>query len=176
MVTRKQNALSPPHDAISNGIKLVSRIARTKTGPRRVGTISNEDGAILWHYGPHPTRESWSAGNPLRKPDLIFLEDERTEILRIRRISLFPSVFIMVEKNETIGSIRMKSVFRNKYQIQVGGDHLMFHQPPQGLCVREISRRSGCLGCHRPGMAMAHPAQAGPAPTTMGGDISFYSQ
>ena len=127
MALKHQN-FPPPPDAVANGTKLVSRIA--KGAPTRVGTVSDENGKIRWHYAPHRTCESWSSGNPLRKPDFVLFEDGRIEALRIRRISLFPSLFNVLERGKIIGTVLLSSILRNKYTIKIQGmNSWTFHMP-----------------------------------------------
>lgn len=130
MPPEQRKIFPPPADAIASGAKLVSRISLAPVGPKRVGTISDENGHIRWRYGPHPTHDSWGVGNPLSKPDFVLFEDDQTEAFRIRRISFFPSAFCIMEKGKFIGRIRLASILRNKYEIQIDGlNPWTFHMP-----------------------------------------------
>ena len=127
MPQNRPNAFPPPHAIIVNGIKLVSRIyARTA---KRVGAVSDENGVVRWRYGPHRTRDSWTPGNPLRKPDFVFSERDEKDALTIRRISLFPSIFHLLEADNLVGTLRMSSILRNRYSIELDGVKWTFNMP-----------------------------------------------
>ena len=104
MPQKRPNAFPPPAAIIANGIKLVSRIDAGKA--KRFGAVSDENGVIRWRYGPRRTRDSWTPGNPLRKPDFIFFERDEKDALTIRRISLFPSIFNLLEADNLMGTLR----------------------------------------------------------------------
>ena len=128
MMAPKPKNFPPPPDAILTGTRLVSRIAFGI--PKRVGTISDGDGRIRWHYGPHSTRESWGSGNPLRKPDFVLFEEGQTEAVRVRRISFLPSVFTVIEQKKIIGTVKLVSLLRNKYFIEINEvNSWTFHMP-----------------------------------------------
>jgi hypothetical protein len=127
MLQKRPNVFPPPPDIIAKGIKLVSRIAAGTA--RRVGAVSDQHGFIRWRYGPHRTRHSWTLGNPLRKPDFVFFERDERDALKIRRVSLFPSVFNLLEEGNLIGTVRMSSVLRNRYSIELDGVKWTFHMP-----------------------------------------------
>jgi hypothetical protein len=128
MFQKRPNVFPPPPDIIASGIKLVSRIAAGTA--RRVGAVSDENGFIRWRYGPHRARDSWTPGNPLRKPDFVFFERDERDALKIRRVSMFPSVFNLLEEGKLIGNVRMSSVLRNRYSIELDGSKSWtFHMP-----------------------------------------------
>jgi hypothetical protein len=128
MFQKRPNVFPPPPDIIANGIKLVSRIASGTE--RRVGAVSDENGSIRWRYRPHQGRDSWTIGNPLRKPDFVFFERDERDALKIRRVSLFPSVFNLLEEGNVIGKVRMSSFLRNRYSIELDGSKSWtFHMP-----------------------------------------------
>jgi hypothetical protein len=93
------------------------------------GAVSDQHGFICWRYGLHRTRHSWTLGNPLRKPDFVFFERDERDALKIRRVSLFPSVFNLLEEGNLIGTVRMSSVLRNRYSIELDGVKWTFHMP-----------------------------------------------
>jgi hypothetical protein len=118
----------PSPDAAANGTKLVSRI--TSGGSKRVGTISDETGKVRWYYGPDRTSRPLTAGNPLRKPDFVLLDEGGLEALRVRRISFLPSAFSVVRDGESIGIARVGSLLKNKYDVEIGGtDAWTFYMP-----------------------------------------------
>ena len=155
MLQKRPNVFPPPPDIIAKGIKLVSRIAAGTA--RRVGAVSDQNGFIRWRYGPHRTRDSWTLENPLRKPDFVFFEPDERDALKIRRVSLFPSVFNLLEEGNLIGTVRMSSVLRNRYSIELDGVKWTFHMP---LYTIYFSDRS--LGRNGPQReSMEHPSRAG---------------
>jgi hypothetical protein len=115
----QSRAVVPDDDCIANGTKLICQIHR---GPvRRNGEVKDEQGSLRWSYATRANPSGGVLGNPLNKPDFVFAElDEKDETI-IRRVSLIPSTFDIVESGAVIGTIRMRSIFRNEYSISIEG-------------------------------------------------------
>lgn len=65
----------------------------------------------------------------------IYNTPEGDEVLRIRRSAWFPSTFDMHRNGETLGKIRLQSLFRNRYHIQFQhGPAWAFYMPLFTVC------------------------------------------
>jgi hypothetical protein len=118
----------PNDDETKRGGKYVFQIdLRRNDYP---GLIRNEYGVILWAYQTRPRRHIWSLLNVFGKPEFILLDPEGSDVLRIRRISRFPTCFEMTEKDQSVAKIVRRSVLRNKYSLEVkNGQGWTFRMP-----------------------------------------------
>jgi len=160
MFQKRPYVFPPPPDVIASGIKLVSRIASGTKG--RVGAVSDENGSIRWRYRPHQG-DSWTTGNPLRKPDFVFFERDERDALKMCRVLLFPSVFNLLEEGNTIGKVRMSSVLRKQVRYRtrrlevVDIPHAALHD----LLLWRVDNRDRSLGRNRTQReSMEHPSRA----------------
>src|SRR5487761_1092453 len=83
-----------------------------------------------WHFTTRPRRSPWSILNLRRKPELLMLDREEREVLRIRRRRRIPPCFDLIEKGQHVGTIRLRSVLRNRYTLTMnGGPTWTFRMP-----------------------------------------------
>jgi len=83
------------------------------------GAVLDEQGAIRWRYGTRKKPSGRRLGNPFNKPDFVIADpDGRGEVV-ICRTSFIPPVFNIMEAGRIIGRVKMCSVFRNKYAIDI---------------------------------------------------------
>jgi hypothetical protein len=113
--------LVPDKECLAHGAKYVCQIERGGNG--RNGVVRDDQGTIRWRYG---TRENWPPGrwveNPFHKLDFVIsAEGEPKDELVIRRISFLPSAFKIIEGGNTVGTIRMRSLLRIRYAIEIQG-------------------------------------------------------
>ena len=122
--------VTPDKECLAQGAKYICQIERGDKG--RNGVVRDEQGVIRWRYG---TRENWPPGrwveNPFSKLDFVIsAEGEPKDELVIRRISLVPSIFKIMEAGNTVGRIRMCSFLRIQYAIEIqGAESLTFRLP-----------------------------------------------
>ena len=73
----------------------------------------------LWRFETRPKR---ALSNFLRKPTHFILSDtQQREIFQISREGGFPARFNIVEKDQVIGKIMLRTILRNKYSIEFDG-------------------------------------------------------
>ena len=73
---------------------------------------------------------SYLASNLFRKPDFVLLDHEEREVLRICRTTRFPPRFSMIQNGEVVGTIKLRSIFLNKYAINLkAGPKWTFRMP-----------------------------------------------
>lgn len=107
----------PNEDCLANGHKFFSQIDRGTDG--HSGAVLDEQGAIRWRYGTRKKPSGRRLGNPFNKPDFVIADpDGRGEVV-ICRTSFIPPVFNIMEAGRIIGRVKMCSVFRNKYAIDI---------------------------------------------------------
>jgi hypothetical protein len=81
------------------------------------GVILAKPGIVRWHYTTEPKTSPYSPANLLGKPHFVVSGPEGLEVLRIRRSSRFPPKFELVDQGKVVGSIALRNILRNKYQI-----------------------------------------------------------
>ena len=59
--------------------------------------------------------------NPFRKPDFVMTDAEGREEFLVRRRSFIPARFRILEHGRVIGEVRMLTVFRIRYSIEIDG-------------------------------------------------------
>jgi hypothetical protein len=92
--------------------------------------VWDENGELAWQYGVRPNPIGPRLSNPFNKPDFAFAADGRQELV-IRRTSFLPSVFQILQNDSRVGEIRVRSLVRLKYGINLEGfGHWTFHMPP----------------------------------------------
>lgn len=109
----------PDEHSLVYGAKYFCEIDRGCRG--RTGRISDEQGMLRWRYRfqRSPSRRRWT--NPFNKPDFIVEDaDGRIEAI-IRRASFIPPVFHIIAANGIIGRVRLRSLLRNRYTIEIDG-------------------------------------------------------
>jgi hypothetical protein len=127
-MTPRRRAIGPDEDCIQHGARFGCQIARGADG--HSGTILDEHGAVRWRYGMRRNPRGRSLGNPLNKPDFVVTDAAAGNEVVIRRTSFCPSRFSIADDQGVRGTLRMASVLRNKYTIQVGGDPLRTFRMP----------------------------------------------
>jgi hypothetical protein len=82
-----------------------------------IQTSEKDSPKILWHYQPQPRRSAWSFLNLFPKPDLLLLDQDEREVLRIRRRGRLPATSEIIQDGKSVGIIRLRSILLNKYSI-----------------------------------------------------------
>jgi hypothetical protein len=111
--------MGPDEFCIANGAKYVFRIDRG--GLNRSGKIFDERGDVCWQYDVRRNPEGRTLRNPLNKPDFVFMDAPGQAELVIRRISLIPSRFQILDGSDSIGQITLRSLLGIKYAIKIDG-------------------------------------------------------
>jgi hypothetical protein len=87
--------------------------------------VRDEQSVIRWRYGLRKNPSRHGLGNPFNKPDFVigepYAESHAQGELIIRRASFIPPLFNIIEAGTIIGRIGMRSIFRNKYAIDIDG-------------------------------------------------------
>jgi hypothetical protein len=83
--------------------------------------VLDEKGSIRWRYGVRNDAFGRRPGNPFNKPDFVIANSDTKDEVIIRRASFIPPVFNIMEADRVIGRVRMRSMFRNKYDIDIDG-------------------------------------------------------
>jgi hypothetical protein len=104
-------------ECIAHGHKFLCKIDQGTDG--HSGAVLNEHGAIRWRYGTRKNPSVRSLGNPFSKPDFVIADSDGRDEVVIRRASFVPPVFDIMETGGIIGRVRMCSLFRNKYAIDI---------------------------------------------------------
>ena len=115
----RTRAVAPDAECIAHGTKFRSQIDRGVDG--HSGAVLDEKGTIRWRYGVRNDAFGRHPGNPFNKPDFVIAKPDAKDEVIIRRVSFIPSVFNIMEADKVIGTVRMRSMFRNKYAIDIDG-------------------------------------------------------
>jgi hypothetical protein len=83
------------------------------------GAVLDEHEVIRWRYRIRKSSSVRRLGNPFNKPDFVIADSDGRDEVVIRRASLIPPVFNIIEAGRIIGRVRMCSPFRNKYAIDI---------------------------------------------------------
>lgn len=89
----------------------------------RSGKVFDEHGVLRWQYRFRTNAEGRTRRNPLNKPDFIFADTNGRGEVVIRRTSLIPSCFDVLEGNDVIGRIAQRGLLGLKYVIRITGFH-----------------------------------------------------
>lgn len=108
----------PDEECLAHGPKYLCQIDRGADGHK--GVVWGEAGTVRWHYGTRRNPIGFRLRNPFNKPDFIVADPETKGELIIRRASFVPPVFHIMEAGNVIGQIRLRSILRNKYTINLG--------------------------------------------------------
>jgi hypothetical protein len=119
MWRNKARFIIPDDECIAHGTKALSQIHRGAYV--RSGEIRDDQDKILWLYGPRKRGSGWGLRNPFGKPDFVILSPDAKDEVIVRRASFVPPVFNIMEAGNVVGTIRMISIFRNKYSISLDG-------------------------------------------------------
>lgn len=114
---RRTTNVAPDGDCIAHGQKFLCQIDRGRDG--HTGSVLNEQGAIRWRYGTRKSPSVRRFGNPFGKPDFVIADPNGRDEVVIHRASFFPPVFNIMRGGKIIGRVRMQSLFRNKYAIDI---------------------------------------------------------
>jgi hypothetical protein len=112
-------ATAPDEDSLARGSKFFSQIDRGADG--HSGVVWDEQGTARWRYGVRKNSSGRRPENPFNTPDFVVKEPNAKDEVIIRRTSFVPPVFDITEAGRVIGRIRLRSMFRNKYAIEVDG-------------------------------------------------------
>jgi hypothetical protein len=119
----------PDDECLVRGGKYVCEIAHEMHG--RDGTVSDETGVVRWRYYARKNSSGHTWGNPFNKRDFVIADPTGQAELVIRRISFIPSIFHLLDGDRVVGRIRMRSLLRLKYAIEVAGlNTWIFRMPP----------------------------------------------
>ena len=110
---------APDEDAIANGAKHCCVIDLENRS--RTGKVLNDDGDVEWRYEQTPNPLKYSLRNPFNKPDFVVTDLDGQRSVRIRRMSLIPSCYDMLEGDDVVGQISLQSVLLNKYAFTIAG-------------------------------------------------------
>ncbi len=128
MWRNRARAVAPDEECLARGTKFRCQIDRAADG--HDGAVQDEHGIIRWRYGIRRNAAGRSPGDPFNKPDFVIAQPDARDEVIIRRASFIPSVFNIIEAGRVIGRIRMCSIFRNKYAIDIDGvDSWTFRMP-----------------------------------------------
>ena len=119
MAHPRTTATAPNEECIAHGIKCCCQIERGGRG--RDGKVWDEKGTVRWRYGVRDHPSARGRGNPFNKPEFVFAEVDGAAELVIRRASFVPSVFQISDGDKVTSRIRMVSLLRIKYVIEVDG-------------------------------------------------------
>src|SRR5262245_57169576 len=108
----------PTNDEIARGIEYWSIIDDDIDFG---GTIWRHPDVVSWRFYTEPKQSPYSPASLLRKPQLVFSDIEGRECLRIRRSPELRRMHYILCDDEIIGSIKLTTVFRNNYSIQLAG-------------------------------------------------------
>ncbi|MFN7939236.1 MAG: hypothetical protein U0R19_38280 [Bryobacteraceae bacterium] len=116
---RKPNP--PDEQIIDLGTK--HRYCIDRGGDGHEGVILDEQGEIRSRFGRRCQRPFPSLRNPFMKRDFVVINESEDSELIIRRSSFLPPVFDILDQFTLIGSIRLTSPLRNRYQIAICGEN-----------------------------------------------------
>ena len=120
--------IAPNEECVARGTKLLCQIDRGAAA--HSGTVRDEHGIIRWRYAFRKNASGRGSENPFNKPDFVIADPDAKDEVIIRRASFIPPVFSIREAERSIGRIRMRSLFRNKYSIEIEGvGSWMFRMP-----------------------------------------------
>ena len=119
MQRNRTRAVAPDGECIAQDHKFLGQIDRGMDG--HSGAVMDEQGVIRWRYGIRKTPPLAAWGNPFNKPDFVIADPDGRDEVVIRRASFIPSVFNIMAADRVIGTVRMRSMFRNKYAIEIDG-------------------------------------------------------
>lgn len=117
MQPNRTTTIAPDKECVANGHKFLSQIDRGKDG--HSGAVLDEQGVIRWRYGTRKNPFVPCLGNPFNKPDFVIADPDGRDEVVIRRASFIPPVFNIMEAGRIIGTVKMRSVFRNRYTIDI---------------------------------------------------------
>lgn len=112
---------APQLEDIASGSKYTCVIDPTPSIRSSSGTVYDEHGVVRWRYGfrANPSGRGW--GNPFNKPDFVVADANGQAELVIRRVSFVPPIFNIMDGDLVLGRIRLRSLLRNKYAIDING-------------------------------------------------------
>lgn len=111
---------TPDKECIEQGSKFLFVIDR-KSNQHRCGDILDGTGTALWRYSRPPDRAPFARGDSHNKPDFTVTDLKSQEMCVIRRTSLIPSRFEILQSEMNIGTISATNILRNRYRIDATG-------------------------------------------------------
>jgi len=128
MWRNKTRSIAPNEECVAAGTKLLCQIDRGAAS--RSGIVLDDQSVIRWQYKFRKLAPGTDPGNPFRKPIFVIAGLDKGNEVIIRRASFLPPLFNIRESGKTIGTIAMRSMFRNKYFISIDGvDSWTFRMP-----------------------------------------------
>ncbi len=119
-MSRPVTESTPPNEmCLTQGAAFWSQIDRDGSG--RSGAIWDNLGVVRWRFAArrNPAGRSWC--NPFNTLDFVVTEAANGAELVIRRASWAPSVFQIRDGEEVIGQVRVRSLLRHRYSIEIDG-------------------------------------------------------
>ena len=108
---------APDAECVEDGAKYFCQIDRI--GRSRTGKIYDEQKVLRWRYDVSDNPPGRRPGNPYNKPQFIFADADGAAESVIRRVSFLPSSFEIRDKDTVVGRIRLRSLLRIKYVIEI---------------------------------------------------------
>jgi hypothetical protein len=115
MSPERDQQTRPDAGDIERGIQYCFQIGRETDSP---GVILCKPNVIRWQYETRPRRSPYSLMNLLKKPDFVITNPGGQEVLQVRRVKRLPPSFEMIEHNQVVAKIAMRSILRNKYRLE----------------------------------------------------------
>lgn len=113
-------AIAPNEESIAHGAKFTCAVDRGGHSGA-IWEFRDEQDTIRWRYGIRRNVTGRTARNPFNKADFVVTGRDNDQEVIIRRASFIPPAFNVIESGKVIGSIRMRSIFRNKYSVFIDG-------------------------------------------------------
>jgi hypothetical protein len=110
-------SIAPNEECVARGAKYFCQIDRR--GLNRSGKIYDEQRVLRWRYDVRDNPPGRLRGNPFNKPQFVFADADGSAESVIRRVSFVPSSFEIRDKDTFVGRIRMRSLVRIKYSIEL---------------------------------------------------------
>ncbi len=115
MKKSKPQLIGPDKDCIEKGAQycfFIDIAARDFAGQ-----ILDKTGAVRWRFETSPRRSPYSPLNVLRKPNFVVRDADQKEVLTIRRTKRFLSTFVLADKDNELGTIKLATPLKNRYTI-----------------------------------------------------------
>ena len=120
----------PTEEQITTGNAYITEISWESDYSGEVYRIYEEENELCWKFGTVPKRSPHSLLNLLNRPIFVVSNPDGEEMLQIRRSNLFIPSFEIIEGGNSVGRIRMASVLRNKFSVDITGlGSWLIHMP-----------------------------------------------
>jgi hypothetical protein len=120
---------NPTPDDLERGTRYILEIDWTPAATVSILTAPDFE-STNWQCQSAPLRSAHSVFNLVQTSDLVVRDSDAREELRVRRHSRIPPRFDMVQGGEVVGTIRLRSLLRNRYSMNLaGGPTWNVHMP-----------------------------------------------